>query len=342
MSDPIDNVTSFRRQTDGIMVTSASDLLKKEFGPLHWNINGILPAGTMLLSGKPKKGKSFLSLMIAISVAAGRPVFGEETSGKGVLYLALEDSQRRLQRRTAGCANSMGISLLEFGDKLHLSTTSKRIDTGLVDDLRGFLTAYDNTGLVVVDMLKKVTGASSGRKQLYDEQAEVGHALTKLAHECPQVSFLVVHHSRKADSEDPFDMISGTTGLSGSFDNLAVITDAEGCRLLHTTGRDIEGAEIPLLMNDRGMYTLEMPNPDQILAATMSQSRLAVFDAVASTQPMTRADILKGCNLDGGIVDQQLKNLLKQGLIKKAGRNQYQKTGKRWYDEAVTDDEPLF
>jgi hypothetical protein len=339
MTEPPGNVIDFRRE-EGIEVISASSLLRKEFGPLQWNIDGILPAGTMLLSGKPKKGKSFLCLLIAISVAAGRPVFGKPTSGKAVLYLALEDSQRRLQRRTNGCMNSLGISPADFGDRLQLSTTSKRIDSGLIDDLRGFLSAYPETGLVVVDMLKKVTGAANPRKQLYDEQAEVGHALTKLCHEYPHLSILVVHHSRKADSEDPFDMISGTTGLPGSFDNLAVIADTEGARVLHTIGRDIEGAEIPLLMNERGMYTLQMPDPEQVRTATMSDTRKRVYEAVPKGQPYKRADIISGSGLSTADVDQQLRLLIKQGYVTKTGRGEYQKTGKRWYDNPVTDDEP--
>jgi hypothetical protein len=315
---------------------SARELFAMEFGEMIWNIQDILPAGTTLAFGKPKKGKSFLVLMIAISIAANRPVFGRRTSGCRVLYLGLEDSKRRLQRRAKGCAASLGIDPDEFVDRLHLDTRSARIDTGLLDELRDWMQAHPDTGVIVLDMLKKVTGATAG-KSLYDEQSKVGDALTAFSHDYPALSIIVVHHSRKAESDDPFDLVSGTTGLSGSYDSLAAIADTEGARVLHLTGRDIEGAEIPLLMNDRGMYTLAMPNADEQATASMSDTRRRVFDAVPKTTAQSRAAIVEDAGLDRGIVDQQLRKLKRDGLIKVVDHGMYQKTGKRWFDDPVVD-----
>ncbi len=101
---------------------------------------------------------------------------------------------------------------------------------------------------------------------------------------------------------------------------------------MHVTGRDIEGAEIPLLMNDSGMYTLDAADPDEIQQAGMSSTRRAVFNAVASTQSMTRKEIISGCGLDKGTVDQQLIKLVKAGLVKHTDHGMYQKTGKNFYD----------
>lgn len=313
---------------------SAHELFSMEFGELHWNIEDILPAGTMLLFGKPKKGKSFLALLIAISVAAGRKVFGRQSSRSRVLYLGLEDSRRRLKRRAIGCALSLGVDTGEFSERLHLDTECARIDAGLLDELHAWMRAHPDTGVIVIDMLKKITAAANG-KSLYDEQSRVGDALTKFCHEYPGLSIIVVHHSRKAESDDPFDLVSGTTGLSGSYDSLAAIADTEGARVLHLTGRDIEGAEIPLLMNDRGMYTLAMPTPDQQSTATMSNTRRRVFDAVPASTAQERGKIVEDTGLDGAIVDQQLRKLKRAGLIKVVEYGRYQKTGKRWFDESI-------
>lgn len=84
--------------------------------------------------------------------------------------------------------------------------------------------AHPDTGVIVLDMLKKVTGAAAG-KSLYDEQSKVGDALTPFCHRWPALSIIVVHHSRKAESDDPFDLVSGTTGLSGSYDSLAALAE---------------------------------------------------------------------------------------------------------------------
>ncbi len=319
----------------GMKPISCTELLDLTFEELCWIVRATIPAGTMLFFGKPKKGKSFLALMVAMSVAAGQKVFGKEAKQRRVLYMGLEDSVRRLQRRVKGCANALQIPHEDFSSRLHVTTTSNRLDTGLMDELKGWMEKHSDTGLIVVDMLKKVTAANQG-KNLYEEQAQVGDTLTRFCHQYPELAIMVVHHSRKAETDDPFDMVSGTTGLSGSYDSLAAITDTEGGRMLHITGRDIENRDIPLKMNDAGMYTLEGVDPEEERQASMSDTRRKVYKAVATTTPMSRKDVVAGCGLPGNIVDQQLRKLKKDGLIKHTEYGKYQKTGKRFFEEGAT------
>ncbi|MET0013050.1 MAG: AAA family ATPase [Sedimenticola sp.] len=319
-------------QSSEMPLISCVDLLEKQFDELHWNIEGLLPEGTMLIFGKPKKGKSYLTLMFAISTASGRPVFGRKSSGRRVLYMGLEDSERRLQRRLKICASSLGIDVGEFAGNMDVTITSKRLDSGLIEELRAWMERNPDAGLVVIDMLKKITPEKASR-DLYEEQARVGEALTKFSHEYPNLSILVVHHASKGQSDDPFDLASGTTGLSGSYDSLAVIADTEGERILHVTGRDVETMEIPLRMDDRGMYTLEPIDPEEIRQASMSDTRCAVYTAVSASMSFSRKDIINGCRLSGGIVDQQLRKLKRDGLITQPERGRYQRTKKRFFEE---------
>lgn len=318
----------------GMNMIRADQLMAMEFPGLHWAVEALIPEGTTLLFGKPKKGKSFLSMLIALSVAAGTPVFGRRTSGKDVLYLGLEDSTRRLKRRLGQCANSLGLQLGQFAGKFHLSTTADRIDNGLIDGLHGLMRSHPNTGLVVVDMLKKVQGEQKGR-DLYREQALVGEALSAFCHQYPGLSIIVVHHSRKQESDDPFDLISGTTGLSGSYDNLAAISDNGRERTLHFTGRDIESIDVVLMMSDSGMYTLEDPDTEESISRRMSDTRRIVYDAVPAGVAYKRQDILNVCEEHGlteNDVKQQLKLLIKQQLIERQGYGMYQKTDRKWFD----------
>ncbi len=302
-----------------------------EYEPMLWNINDILPAGTMLLFGKPKKGKSYLALMMSICIAGGYEVFGKPPSGRTVLYLGLEDSMRRMKNRVLSCSAALGIETYTFNENFHTCIESRTIDNGLTDDIHLWMKDHPETGLIVFDMLKNIIGRPKGN-DLYAEQSRVGDTLTKLCHDYPSLSIMVIHHSRKAESDDPFDLVSGTTGLSGSYDSLGAIVDTEGARMLHITGRDLESVTTPLLMNDRGMYTLEAVAPGFVEQQGMSSTRRAVFNAVASTHPMTRKEIISGCGLDENSVDKQLRILLKAGLIKHADYGSYQKTGKRFHE----------
>ena len=61
------------------------------------------------------------------------------------------------------------------------------------------------------------------------------------------IAILLIHHTRKEHDSDPFNMISGTTGLNGCADGSFVLTRekrSENAGTLHCTGRDIESAEI--------------------------------------------------------------------------------------------------
>src|SRR5690606_36472772 len=79
---------------------TADELMTIEFPEPTWAVPGILAEGVNLLAGPPKVGKSWLSLGLGLSVAAGRTAFGSiEVEGGPVLYLALEDTPRRLQTR---------------------------------------------------------------------------------------------------------------------------------------------------------------------------------------------------------------------------------------------------
>jgi len=119
---------------------SAPDLQTMEFPPFAWIVQDILPAeGAALLCSRPKFGKSWLALDLCLGCAADRFILGTIKPRQGdVLYLALEDSKRRLQRRMT--------KLLPFGSKwseqLRLTTEWRRLHEGGLDDIRAW---HDHT-----------------------------------------------------------------------------------------------------------------------------------------------------------------------------------------------------
>jgi hypothetical protein len=71
-----------------------------DFPEPKWAVQGVICEGVNLIAGPPKVGKSWLSLGLGLSIAAGEPAFGSIATEAGpVLYLALEDTARRLQSR---------------------------------------------------------------------------------------------------------------------------------------------------------------------------------------------------------------------------------------------------
>jgi len=83
--------------------------------------------------------------------------------------------------------------------------------------------------------------------------------------ECPRSSIhkavvLIVHHTRKASADDPFDELNGTTGLLGAADGGMIIRRKRGAKhdTLHVTGKDLtEYLELAMEFDsERAMWTV--------------------------------------------------------------------------------------
>ncbi|MBV8539076.1 MAG: AAA family ATPase [Pseudonocardiales bacterium] len=72
----------------------------QRFHPLRYLVPGVIPEGSTLLVGPPKIGKSWFVLACALATACGGYALGViPIEKRPVLYLALEDGDRRLQDR---------------------------------------------------------------------------------------------------------------------------------------------------------------------------------------------------------------------------------------------------
>jgi len=86
--------------TATVGVKSAIDLLAAKFAPTRVVVERLMAAGLTLIVGKPKTGKSRLVLAIGTAVALGGYALGGLAVERGkVLYLALEDGEKRVQTR---------------------------------------------------------------------------------------------------------------------------------------------------------------------------------------------------------------------------------------------------
>jgi hypothetical protein len=106
---------------------AANDLFVAEFPPPRFVVDGLLGDGLTVLGGKPKGGKSWLALLLAWAIAAGESVDGRTVWQGEVLYLALEDTQRRLQSRLRKLHADLGWVVPET---LTLQTAWPRVDDG--------------------------------------------------------------------------------------------------------------------------------------------------------------------------------------------------------------------
>ncbi len=215
---------------------TAAELYRRNIGPARYAVKKIIPEGLTLLCGNPKTGKSYLSLDIAVSIVEGKMIFGQIPVDQGaVLYLALEDGERRLQERLLTVGGKIANE-----DDLHFSTTWDCLDEGGKEKLIEKIDEIDNLKLVIIDTLGKIRPASA-KKDLYQQDYKIIGNLKDIADHF-KVPMVVVHHMRKMGSEDIFEKVSGTYGLTGAADTILVLDRKRESDLasLKITGRDIE------------------------------------------------------------------------------------------------------
>ncbi len=216
------------------------ELMETRFRVRPAVIDGLLPAGTYLLAGAPKIGKSFLVLQMAYQVSMGTPFLGFSSRQGTVLYLALEDTYERLQKRLAQMTE-------RDSEHLILSVFSETLDEGLTERLSGFWSEYTDTVLIIIDTLQRVRGRTPDNGSYaadYDTLARL-----KEFSDTYGVTVLVVHHTRKEGAEDVFNTISGTNGLMGA---------ADGALLLHKDKRTASDAVLEVVGRDQPQLRLHL------------------------------------------------------------------------------------
>ncbi|GAB2869573.1 AAA family ATPase [Lentzea nigeriaca] len=252
-------------------VWTADQLMAAEFPPPKWAVPGVLCEGVSILAGPPKVGKSWLSLGLGLSIASGAAAFGSIHIDAGpVLYLALEDTARRLQTRMTRM----------LGDDqaaphgLTLVTQCPPLPEGGDRAIAGWLHRNANARLVVIDVFAKVRGHSSGNQQQYEADYEAVGRIKRVADHFG-IAVVLVHHVRKAAAEDFLATVSGTNGIAGAADAVLVLergrNNADG--VLHVTGRDVEESDYALSFDpSRGAWTmLEGPAIEHVVADTRAE-----------------------------------------------------------------------
>ena len=219
---------------------NAEDLQNRTYEPTHFLVDELIPEGLHILAGAPKIGKSWLALWLCLRVSQGQPLWNFATTQGEVLYLSLEDSFQRIQTRLFDLTE-------DAPPTLHFAIMADTLKRGLEQQIEQFLTEHSDTKLVVIDTLQRVRGTGSDSNLYANDYQDIG--LLKRLADRRQIAILLIHHLRKLHDDDPMNMISGSTGLSGAADSAFVLQ--KNSRLaniasLHCTGRDIPDRTLKL------------------------------------------------------------------------------------------------
>jgi AAA domain len=279
-------------------VFRADDLLAMEFPSVRFVVPDILPEGLALLVGKPKIGKSWFTLDLALKEAAHCPV----------LYLALEDGPRRLRLRLDVLGAKPGETNVEF------HTSWPLMPNGL-DQLGAWLDANPRCRLVIIDTAAKIRPPRVRNADPYLDDVAVWTPLQQLAQRHDGVAILCIHHQRKGAADDVVDTVLGTQGFAGSVDTILVLQRQRGNPdgTLSVTGRDLVRDQERAIRFEDARWTDEGPTAGR--ARSDEQRDLLAF----LDEPRSIADVAQEFGLTADAARKRLVRAVETGLVRNEG-----------------------
>jgi len=218
------------------------DLLSTAFPAPVWVVPEMLPAGLCILAGRPKQGKSFLALQLTVAVGSGGRFLNRSVEQGGALYIALEDSPRRLQARLRDMQAPHDADVrIAFGWPSLNGEGLEQIEHRI---------AFDNLRLVVIDTLARAVGGRIDWDDVGAVTPLLG-GLQELALSADVCILAVDHHRKGGMTVDVVDDVMGSTGKSAVADTVWGLYRQRGDQgaTLNLTGRDIAEAEIAILFD---------------------------------------------------------------------------------------------
>jgi predicted ATP-dependent serine protease len=292
--------------------------MSKTYAPVKYVVPGVFVEGLTLFAGKPKVGKSWFLLHAAVAVARGSFTLGEIKCPEGdALYCALEDNERRLQSRMRKLFGHdwPGTPRLTFRCEM------PRLAEGGITAIEQWIASVPKPRLIIIDTLAMVRAPKKRDQSNYEADYAAGQELRALANQCG-IAIVLVHHLRKADSDDPYDLVSGTLGLTGVPDSVLVLKqDAKGYTL-HGRGRDLMEIEKALLFNtnDNGLWII-LGNAGEVRQSNERGAILAALEEAG--EPLGPNEIAAAVGAKPVNVRKLLAKLASEGRIEKVKYGKY-------------------
>lgn len=324
-------MNQFHTTTDNLLsgVRNGTWLTKQVFPELTYAIEGVVPEGFTIIVGAPKIGKSWLVLNFLLAIASGGKALSAVTTGppRAVLYLALEDGDRRMQSR---CIKLLGDT--EIPAEFHYLTHVKPGE--VLSTIDAWLDIYPDTALIVVDTLGKIIPDTGGGESPYQRDYRISSALKARADDHPGLAIAGCHHDRKANAEDFVDSVSGTHGLAGAADTIVVVARKRLSQsgILKVTGRDVTENEYAVTITDGVNWMLdgkdlaeaaEAARERQDTANLGDPSAMVLKTVNGHPEGLSPAEVAGITGIDADYARQLLQRHYSAGKVDRPGRGRY-------------------
>jgi len=184
----------------------------------------------------------------------------------------------------------------------------RRGKDGVLDLLRA-LDQYPAVRYVAIDSLTRFRDVPDSKTPAFVADYEAVSALQGIAKARPGLCIDVIHHTRKAKSDDPIEDISGTFGISAACDSYWVMRHHEDGAVLHVGGRLWESDTTQFQLR-RAQQRWELVG--EFTGATSKQDE--TLDALRSAPGMTPTQVAATFGLQVPSAFERLRGLVSRGL----------------------------
>lgn len=285
---------------------TVNELLDTEFPEPIWLVPDMVPIGLVSLAGKPKVGKSWLALQLAIATASGGQFLGKKVDQSPVLYLAYEDPGRRLKSRI----KALGV---KRDTPITFHTEYPLLNAGGLDDLYHEIQKVQSR-LNILDTF----GRSVGRHEIkdYSENVNLLSPLQSMAQELGVTILLVDHHGKLTTGDNPIVDLIGSIGKAATFDAVMGLYKQQGVAggKLIIVSRDAEQMEVAVEWDP-------VTSCWQAMGDVKSYFQQSVLEAIRElnirSEPATTTRIAIHLDADQGQVSRAISNLIAVSKIRK-------------------------
>jgi len=291
---------------------TAADILNTDYPPIEWVVPEIIPEGLTKIDGGPKVGKSWLALHLATAVSTGGCFMDFiDVNQREVLYLALEDAERRLKDR-----------LLKQGgignDKLFFETSASW--KGGITTLTAYLKEFPETGLVIIDTLFMFSPIQDVNK--YSDSYAPISAIQKISTQTG-VPIVLIHHTRKGSKngtgEGWADEGMGSQGINGAVDTIIQLKKPDGKPdgSIRIKGRDVEESCFNVTF-DRDLCIWRILDKTDIVSSPRSSAKDEIVDILTkNTQGLSNKELCILTGKSASNISHVMKDLLNELKIVK-------------------------
>jgi hypothetical protein len=293
-------------------IITATELYEGKFLALRMLLEFLLWAGLTMLVARPKAGKSWLTLQMAVQIAGGRPVDGVTAFETGtVLYVALEEPPARTAARLRKIA-SQG----NWTKNLHFIYALLPLMAGGAEQLEAEIKRLRPRAVFVDTFTAAVKTASKNGSDVFRSQYAEVSRLQKIAHE-NDIAIVVVHHIRKGVSDGAIEAVAGTGGIAAAVDTVWQLKrKPEGEATLDVVGRETEEQTLALRF-DQDPFGWRVLGDDAI--QLLNGERRQVLEVLRDEGAMSPAQVAAELGKHRPAVRQLLKRMREDGQVQKQG-----------------------